>query len=122
MITRAQLEAEWSNAATSGTLLTAKHDPNGLGTAWASYRTVLTPSLSDSLEAFVKSGQYSCEGGCDDWNAYLYGGFLLYIAATIDDFVTAPLRVRRRNQRLDAIGLTPVATNQSMSLALSGRF
>ena len=59
MATRAELEAEWSTAATSGTLLTAKHDPNGLGTAWASYRTVLTPQLSASLEAFVKGGQYS---------------------------------------------------------------
>jgi len=59
MATRAELEAEWSSAATSGTLLTAKHDPNGLGTAWASYRTVLTPQVSASLEAFVKSGQYS---------------------------------------------------------------
>ena len=54
MATRAELEAEWSSAATSGTLLTAKHDPNGLGTAWASYRTVLTPQVSASLEAFVK--------------------------------------------------------------------
>jgi hypothetical protein len=59
MITRAQLESEWSNAATSGTLLTTKHDPNGIDTPLASYRTVLTPQLSASLEAFVKSGQYS---------------------------------------------------------------
>lgn len=49
----------WSDAATSGSLLTAKHDPNGVVAPATSYRSVLTCPMSASLETFVQSGQYT---------------------------------------------------------------
>ncbi|MDQ3034268.1 MAG: hypothetical protein M3Y87_17810 [Myxococcota bacterium] len=42
--------------ANDGTLLTPKHDPNG--PMLATYRSVLTPEMSSSLEAFIASGRY----------------------------------------------------------------
>ena len=45
-------------AASNGTLLTPKHDPYNLGTAFSSYRTVLAYELADNLQNFISSGQY----------------------------------------------------------------
>ncbi|MBN8616506.1 MAG: hypothetical protein J0L92_38330 [Deltaproteobacteria bacterium] len=55
---REELIRSWSDAATSGSLLTAKHDPNGVVAPAASYRSVLTHQMSASLESFVQSGRY----------------------------------------------------------------
>lgn len=46
------------DAADSGSLLTAKHDPNKLHITWDKTRSVLTPHVSASLEAFISSGDY----------------------------------------------------------------
>lgn len=59
MYTRVDVIGFWSEAAVSGTLQTAKHDPNGNWNGSASYRTVLTQEVSASLEGLVTSGQYS---------------------------------------------------------------
>jgi len=45
----------------------------------------------------------------------------MFVAGTIDDIVTAPRRVRRRNQGPD-VALAPVVTQHSAGLALGGRF
>jgi hypothetical protein len=54
-----ELINKWSTAAETGSLLTAKHDPNNLNITWANYRSVLSYDLSASLEKFIKSGEYS---------------------------------------------------------------
>jgi hypothetical protein len=64
-----------------------------------------------------------CSGGCSDAAGYLfYGGLVLYAVATIDDIITAPLRVRKHNRKLDGVVLTPMVTSHSAGLALGGRF
>src|SRR5262245_23804092 len=50
---------QWGQAAESGSLLTAKHDPNNLTITWPKFRSVLSYELSTSLEGFIKSGDYS---------------------------------------------------------------
>lgn len=62
--------------------------------------------------------------GCDgeEQALGLYGGLLLYAGGTIDDIATAPGRARRRNQRVESLGLAPVVTRHSAGLALGGRF
>jgi hypothetical protein len=63
-----------------------------------------------------------CEGDCDAVEAFLYGGLALYAIGTIDDVVTAPLRVRQHNQRLQQLQLAPMVAPGAMGLALGGRF
>jgi hypothetical protein len=58
---RHELVKSWLEAAASGTLLTRKHDPNGLAGPVGSYRTVLTPQMSASLDAFIKAGEYDIQ-------------------------------------------------------------
>jgi hypothetical protein len=53
------LISQWGQAAESGSLLTAKHDPNNLTIAWQKFRSVLSYDLSSSLVTFIKSGEYS---------------------------------------------------------------
>jgi hypothetical protein len=55
---RDDLVKSWLTAAASGTLLTQKHDPNGVTGPVGSYRTVLTPQMSASLDSFIKGGEY----------------------------------------------------------------
>jgi hypothetical protein len=55
---RNALTGSWVEAAQSGSLLTAKHDPNNLSITFASYRTVLDHAVSASLESFISSGAY----------------------------------------------------------------
>ena len=52
----------------------------------------------------------------------LIGGAGLFLGGTIDDIVTAPRRVRRRNQRLAGVALAPMVTPRSAGLALGGWF
>ncbi len=59
MASRDGMILDWSKAATSGSLLTPKHDPNGVSVPVKSYRSVLTVEMSASLEAFVLSGEYT---------------------------------------------------------------
>jgi hypothetical protein len=47
-------------AASNGTLLTPKHDPNNLGTTvFSSFRTVLSHDLAANLDTFITSGKYT---------------------------------------------------------------
>ena len=55
---RNALTGSWVEAAQSGSLLTAKHDPNNLSITFARYRTVLDHAVSASLESFISSGEY----------------------------------------------------------------
>jgi hypothetical protein len=55
---RNNLISQWGQAAESGSLLTAKHDPNNLTITWPKYRSVLSQELSSNLEDFIKSGEY----------------------------------------------------------------
>ena len=48
-MTKNELVSAWGNAADSGSLLTAKHDPNNLSIAWPKYRTVLSHDLASKL-------------------------------------------------------------------------
>lgn len=48
-----------TTAASNGTLLTPKHDPNNLATVYSSYRTVLSHELANNLEIFINSGDYT---------------------------------------------------------------
>jgi hypothetical protein len=52
----------------------------------------------------------------------LIAGALLYIGGTLDDIITAPLRVREHNERAASVGLAPLATRDALGLALAGRF
>ncbi|HWO22935.1 MAG TPA: hypothetical protein VNO30_29445 [Kofleriaceae bacterium] len=55
--------------------------------------------------------------------ALVISGLVLVAAGTIDDIITAPLRVRRENRaRGWGVGLAPVVTQQSAGFALGGRF
>lgn len=58
--TFSQLVGQWAAAATSGTLLTAKHYING-PTRNEPMRSVLSQEMSASLETFVYSGSYSID-------------------------------------------------------------
>jgi len=49
---------QWTGSMENGTFLTPKHDPNNLFTTYASYRTVLTPQMSSSLETFIRSRNF----------------------------------------------------------------
>lgn len=53
------LQTYLRNAASGGTLLTPKHDPNSLGTLYSGYRSVLTSALANQLDAFLQSGDYT---------------------------------------------------------------
>ena len=62
-------------------------------------------------------------GSCDETTELLvWGGLALYVGGTIDDIVTAPLRVRQHNRRLQQIQLAPMVSPRTAGLALGGRF
>jgi hypothetical protein len=74
---------------------------------------------------YAVSRQFGCEGDdCRDptGERIAIGALVLFVGATIDDIIDAPLRVRRHNKRLENIGLTPMITDRSVSLTLGGRF
>lgn len=52
---------QWTASIENGTFLAEKHDPNYLSTTHTTYKTVLTPEMSSSLETFIKSGNYSID-------------------------------------------------------------
>jgi hypothetical protein len=49
-------------------------------------------------------------------------GLLLYTAGALDDLISAPLRVRKHNRRIEGLGLAPAVTDRSLGFALGGRF
>ena len=53
-----ELKQHLIDAATDGTLLTLKHDPNDLNTTRSRYRTVLSYDCAQNLEDFLKSEDY----------------------------------------------------------------
>jgi hypothetical protein len=73
-----------------------------------------------AFSGFVKA--ISCET-CDENNVLLlfWGGLALYAVGTIDDIVTAPGRVRRKNRAL-GYTIAPVVTPSSTGVMLGGRF
>lgn len=46
-------------AASAGTLMTPKHNPDNLGTSYASFRTVLSHELANNLSSFINFGNFS---------------------------------------------------------------
>ena len=56
---REDFTSQWINAAESGTLLTAKHDPNNLHITWEKYRSVLNHVMSGNLLEFLQSDNYA---------------------------------------------------------------
>jgi hypothetical protein len=52
----------------------------------------------------------------------VFSGLILYVVGTLDDIVTAPSRVRKHNQRLKDIAVTPLAVSHGGGLGLTGRF
>lgn len=66
-----------------------------------------------------------CSGSSSDvetTTGLVIAGLLLYAGGTIDDIVTAPLAVRKHNQRLEILGIAPMVTSHGAGLALGGRF
>ena len=63
-----------------------------------------------------------CECSTPRADKILLGSVLLYIGASLDDVITAPLAVRKHNQRIEGLGLAPMVTDRSVGLALGGRF
>ncbi|MCZ2268640.1 MAG: hypothetical protein LC124_07265 [Ignavibacteriales bacterium] len=64
---------QWTGSIENGTFLTPKHDPNNLSTAYASFRTVLTPQMSSSLENFIHSRNFSINVYLDNrFNNFYY--------------------------------------------------
>lgn len=51
----------------------------------------------------------------------LTAGAAAFIAGTIDDIITAPLRVQRRNEER-GLAITPIVSGGSAGLAIGGRF
>jgi hypothetical protein len=66
---------EWTNAVNSASFLTAKHDPTGLAISFDTFRTVLTPEASTSLDGFIKSGEYEIRVYSDTKHPKSYGLF-----------------------------------------------
>lgn len=58
-MTLEEFKLQITRAATSGKLMTPKHDPKRLDTAYRSFRTVLTHELAANLENFINGGQYT---------------------------------------------------------------
>lgn len=63
-----------------------------------------------------------CECSTPVADKILIGSAVLYVGASIDDILTAPLAVRKHNRRIESLGLAPMVTNHAVGLALSGRF
>jgi hypothetical protein len=65
-----------------------------------------------------------CEESCrpDRERLFFMGSLVLYAGGTIDDIISAPLRVRRHNQRLQQVQLAPMPTPGGMGVSLGGRF
>jgi hypothetical protein len=59
---------------------------------------------------------------CTSREYMILGGIAAYLAGTIDDIVTAPLRVREHNRRLSEVSLTPMVTPRGGGIAFGGRF
>jgi hypothetical protein len=62
------------------------------------------------------------EGETDTVMLLAYGGLALYAGGTIDDIVSAPIRVRQHNRRLQQLQLAPMPAPGGIGLALGGRF
>lgn len=60
-IDRKQLANDLLIAAATGSLVTPKHDPASGLTAWPSYRTILTPAASSSLDGMLRNGDFTAE-------------------------------------------------------------
>ncbi len=59
---RSTFKSLMADAGHHGTLLVPKHDPNHLGSClYDSYRTVLTPEMSGSLDTFLASEDYDAD-------------------------------------------------------------
>ena len=72
---RTDLITAWYQAAQDDTILTAKHDPSGLGIAWGKPRSVLVPGLADNLTGFFGSGYYDIKVYSDTQHPHGSGYF-----------------------------------------------
>lgn len=66
----------------------------------------------------------SCEDECPEKGAVdiLIGSLVVDAIGTLDDIITAPLAVRKHNERIESLGLAPMVGNHSAGLAIGGRF
>jgi hypothetical protein len=67
-------------------------------------------------------GEDGDEGKAAEGAVVMLGGFGLYLGGTVDDILTAPRRVERRNRERAGLALAPVVTRSSAGLALGGSF
>lgn len=95
---------------------------------------IRTLGLGIAVAGFLKLAS-NCES-CDDseYEPWFWGGVAVYVAGSIDDIITAPLRARRHNrrlereraQRLTGVTLAPLALpgprGGLAGFALTGRF
>jgi hypothetical protein len=78
----------------------------------------LASFYEDVLDTWDGSDDHSADSA--GWLILVGGGLL--IGGTIDDIVTAPRKVRKRNQQMFSVGVAPVVTPRTAGLALSGTF
>lgn len=84
-------------------------------------RGMIGRALGVATLVFVMN--FDCDGGsCDTATNIFLGGAALFVLGSADDIITAPLRVRAHNQRLQDVTLTPMVTPHAAGLALGARF
>jgi hypothetical protein len=90
---------------------------------------IRTVGLATMFVGLVKSlngciDDFDGGGSCNDENGplILLGGLAIYVGGTIDDIFHAPGKVRKRNARIQGLGLAPLAAPHTTGLALGGRF
>jgi hypothetical protein len=85
-------------------------------------RGMLPRVLGTAAIAFGIALGSGCEGECNAVDRIVMSGLALILIGTADDIVTAPLRVRAHNRRLQGVSLAPMVAPRSAGVALGGRF
>ncbi len=84
-------------------------------------RGMIGRALGVATLVFVMN--FDCDGdSCDTATNIFLGGAALFVLGSADDIITAPLRVRAHNRRLQDVTLTPMVTPHAAGLALGARF
>jgi hypothetical protein len=92
----------------------------GLGLRWLGGGVVVAAAVVAFSECPLFSGEDCHPSAAAPLLAIAGGG--LFIGGTIDDIVTAPGAVRRRNQRLHDVAIVPMIRRDHGGVMVSGRF
>jgi hypothetical protein len=79
----------------------------------------LTRSICADVDEDVGLGGSGCS---EDGPRLLLAGLVIYVGGTIDDLLSVPGRVRKRNQRIQGLALAPLVAPHTSGLALAGSF